>query len=531
MNHNHTTAIGLFLSLGALTVATPLSAPAADIGREVAIPRHLQDGEEYQIPLRDLIGFGQQLFTANWTIEEGGGRPLTKGTGAPLGDPSQPLVFPNNFNRLSGPDANSCAGCHNAPYGIPGGGGDIVANVFVLAQRFDFLTFDRIDTLSTRNSLDELFRPVTEQTVANSRATLGMFGSGFIEMLARQMTADLQAIRDQTAPGEASQLLTKGVSFGIIAHRADGTWDTSLVEGLPPQALASTGTTPPTLILRPFHQAANRVSLRDFSNTAFNHHHGIQSTERFGKDTDPDGDGVMNEMTRADMTAVCLYQATLPVPGRVIPNDREIEAAVLRGESRFESIGCAQCHIPNLPLDNKGWVFIEPNPYNPPGNLQPGQAPPIGVDLTDDWLPGAQLKPDRNGIVWVPAYTDLKLHNICDGPTDPSTEALDMNQPAGSAGFFAGNQRFLTKKLWGAANEPPFFHHGKFTTLRQSVLAHSGEAMASRQAFQQLAKYDQDSIIEFLKTLQVLPPGTKHLIVDENGREKKWPPADREHGY
>jgi hypothetical protein len=34
----------------------------------------------------------------------------------------------------------------------------------------------------------------------------------------------------------------------------------------------------------------------------------------------------------------------------------------------------------------------------------------------------------------------------------------------------------------------------------------------------------QDSIIEFLKTLQVLPPGTRFLIVDENGKKKKWPP-------
>ena len=37
--------------------------------------------------------------------------------------------------------------------------------------------------------------------------------------------------------------------------------------------------------------------------------------------------------------------------------------------------------------------------------------------------------------------------------------------------------------------------------------------------------YDQDSLIEFLKTLQVLPPGTQHLVVDENYRPKQWPPA------
>ena len=69
------------------------------IGREVAIARHLKDGEEFSIPLRDLLTHGQRLFTAAWTIEDGGGRPLTKGTGARLSDPSSLLEFPRNFNR------------------------------------------------------------------------------------------------------------------------------------------------------------------------------------------------------------------------------------------------------------------------------------------------------------------------------------------------------------------------------------------------------------------------------------------------
>src|SRR5207244_3945821 len=82
------------------------------VGREVAIARHLQAGEEFSLPLRDLRAHGQRLFTAVWTIEEGGGRPLTKGNGAKLSDPSSPLEFPRNFNRVSAPDANSCGGCH-----------------------------------------------------------------------------------------------------------------------------------------------------------------------------------------------------------------------------------------------------------------------------------------------------------------------------------------------------------------------------------------------------------------------------------
>jgi CxxC motif-containing protein (DUF1111 family) len=146
----------------------------------------------------------------------------------------------------------------------------------------------------------------------------------------------------------------------------------------------------------------------------------------------------------------------------------------------------------------------------------------LKVDLSSTFLPPPRLRPDFSGTVWVEAYTDFKLHNIC---APDEAEAIDMNQSPWSMKFKEGNCRFLTKRLWGAANEPPFFHHGLFTTLRQSVLAHSGEALDSRRAFQGLSTYEQNSIIEFLKTLQVLPPGTKELIVDENFKPREWPPS------
>lgn len=217
------------------------AADGTQIGREVAIPRHLQDGEEFTVPLKKLLAYGERLFRANFTIQEGAGRPLSKGTGAPLSDPSSPLVFPCNFNRLSSPEANSCAGCHNEPFA--GGGGDRVTEVFVLAQRFDFATFDHSDTLPTRGAADERAAFVTHdehpvpdsEDLANERKTISMNGSGFIEMLARQMSADLQAIAQATPPGTSSHLVTKGVSFGTITHNLDGTWDTSRVEGLPPK--------------------------------------------------------------------------------------------------------------------------------------------------------------------------------------------------------------------------------------------------------------------------------------------------------
>ena len=466
-----------------------------------------------------MLKHGEALFSAAWTVQEGAGRPLTKGTGTALSDPNSPLRFPRNFNRISAPDANSCFGCHAVPR--IGGGGDIVTNVFVLGQRFDFATFDSADGTSTKGSRDELGQLVTQQSIANERATIGMFGAGYIEMLAREMTTDLQAIRDSIAPGQSARLASKGVQFGTLARLPDGRWDTSKVQGLPPLSLASAGATvPPDLIIRPFHQAGRVISLREFSNNAFNHHHGIQSTERFGHGTDPDGDGFVDEMTRADVTAVSVFQAALPAPGRVIPRDPTIREAIRLGEHRFSLIGCATCHIPSLPLSPKGRIYTEPSPFNPAGNLRPGEAPTFSIDLTDERLPQPRLHPDEIGVVHVPAFTDFKVHDICSGPDDPNREPLDMHQAPGSEKFFGGNTKFLTKRLWGAASEPPYFHHGRFTTLREAVLAHAGEALNSRIAFQALQPREQDAIIEFLKSLRILDPGTRSLVVDENGNPR-----------
>lgn len=506
---------------GATLAACAAAGPPPELGREVAVRRHLSDGEEFNLSLPALLAHGRALFAANWTSQEGSGRPLTKGTGAPLADRTAPLTFPRAFNRVSGPDANACAGCHNAPFGLIGGGGDVVTNVFVLAQRFDFVTFDGRDATRTGGLFDERPRTTTLDSVGNSRRTVGLSGAGYIEMLARQMTADLRAIRDRIGPGESRVLETKGVAFGVLARNRDGSWNTAGVTGLPATSIVATiPDHPPTLIVRPFSQAGNVISLRQFTVNAFNHHHGIQATERFGRDVDPDQDGFKNELSVADVTAATLFQAALPAPGRVIARIPAIERAVRQGEELFRTIGCAACHVPALPLDARGWVYTEPNPFNPGGTISRGWK--IEMDLTDASLPGPRIAAGTDGVVWVPAFTDLKLHDITGGPDDPNREPLDMNEPGGTAAFYAGNAKFLTRKLWDAGNSPPYFHHGQYTTLREAIEAHRGEAQAAFEAWRRLADAERDAVIEFLKSLQVLPPGTTHRIVDERGRKRAW---------
>src|SRR5438046_7973606 len=162
---------------------------------------------------------------------------------------------------------------------------------------------------------------------------------------------------------------TNSILFTTINSNPNSTCYTTHVLGISALSFNTTGSKdPPTFIIRSLHQAGNVISLRQFTNNAFNHHHGIQSAERFGIGVDADGDGFENELTRADVTAVTVFQATLPVPGQVIPDDPEFAHAIKVGEQRFGHVGCTGCHMSALPLDNKGWIYTEPNPYNPAGN-------------------------------------------------------------------------------------------------------------------------------------------------------------------
>lgn len=513
-------------AIGAIALAAVAPTAQGRIGRENAVPRHLHDGDETRLTVEALLEQGRLLFSANWTDEDGAGRPATTGAGAPLADPSRRLEGARAFNRVSGPDANGCVGCHNRPAGAVGGAGDFVATTFEAAQRFDFVTFDRQDMRKTSGSVDEASRRLSLATVGNARSTPSLYGAGYIEMLARQITADLRRIRDAVAPGQSKRLVASGISFGTLTRHADGSWITTRVEGLPPQSLRIAGAgAKPSLTIRPWQQSGTAVSIRELTNTSFNQHHGIQSAERFGAGADPDRDGIVNELTRADITAVAVFQAALPVPGRVIAADPAVERAVAAGERLFDDIRCTRCHVPSLTLERRGWIYSEPGPDNPAGTLRRGESRTIEMDLTNASLPQPRLAPVAGdpSVIHVEAYTDFKLHDITDADDLAAQEAVDLNQPIGSAAFLAGNRRFLTRRLWGVASEPAHFHHGLFTTLRESILAHAGEALAERTAFQRLAAADQDAIVEFLKSLQLLPPGTRALVVDEQYRPRTWP--------
>jgi cytochrome c peroxidase len=463
------------------------------IGERPALEDHLDQAlvDSGEVGFDELIEHGRAVFSARWNTLDGQGRPASTGTGAPR-LPGQP-----RFVRTSAPDSNSCAGCHAQPR--VGGAGDFVANVFVLAQARDPVTFS------------------VASTDSDERNTLGMFGSGAIELLAREMTAELVATREAARAEAASagaparrELRAKAISFGAITVFPDGRVDPTEIEGVDWD-----------LVVRPFAQKGAVVSLREFSNNALNHHHGIQSVERFGLNVDADGDGRANEATIGDVTALAVFQASLPVPGRLLSRFEARRRAAARGEVLFSRVGCSSCHVPSLALASP--IFTEPGPYNPPGNLRAADVPrPFSFDLTRDG-PGPRLVPLPGGGAAVEAFTDLKRHDLCDPETTTlANELVPQGTLLGSASPSAFTvapaprplRQFLTRKLWDAGNSMPYGHRGDLTTLTEAILAHGGEGGAARAAFLALADDERGAVIEFLKTLQVLPEGAPRVDIE-----------------
>ncbi len=452
------------------------------LGDRPVLPGHISHDDIVagKLSFAQIFAAGKLLFEAPFNKLDGQGRPAATGNGkptlrTPVTDPEIAMI------RTSAPDSNACAGCHVQPRA--GGAGDFVANVFVLAQVLDPVTFS------------------VAREFSNERNTLGMMGAGPIELLGREMTQDLLAIaaaarqkatmikRNVTLP-----LTTKGVSFGAITARPDGTLDTSQVEGVDAD-----------LIIKPFHQKGAVRSIREFSVNAMNHHHGMQAVERFGMaetgTRDFDQDGVEDELSIGDITAVTVFQAALNTPGRVLPSDPLLIKAMERGEKRFGQLGCAACHLPALILNNS--VFCEPYGLNPKGTFS-DTSKSFCFDLTQA---GEQPRLERlaDGRAVVRAYTDLKRHKICD-------EELPhfCNEKVVQAGIPL--DQFITRKLWDVGNSAPYGHRGDLTTITEAILAHGGEGRKARDKFAALSAEDQAEVVEFLKTLQVLPPGSPLVV-------------------
>lgn len=451
-------------------------------------------GENYEA-FEMAFELGDELFEHNFSAVDGVGANVGNGqsfTNFPRADLSAQGEWAQHFPaRSTGPNAQSCQSCHNQHFGSTSSGA-VATNVVR-----DPLHTGDITSFITRN-------------------TTHTFGSGAVQRLAEEMTEDLHALRDEAVNQAKTQnvsvtleLQTKGVSFGSVTAHTDGTVDDSAFEGIDAD-----------LVVKPFQWKGSDSSLRAFVRDASHGELGMQAVEMVGQNVDGDFDGVVNELTTGDITAMVIYAAAQPRPvtqleladlGLIEPLTPEVIEQINYGEMLFTSVGCASCHTASMTLNDP--VFTEPSQsrfyrdlYTPAGQLLDDLAldiehavnfnltqdqPDNRIELNGQDVQFGSFEASENGGAIINLYSDLKRHDMGAGLAEPIDEVG------------TGEAVFLTKELWGVGDTAPYLHDGRATTLSEAILEHGGEAEYSRNTFRALSPQGQEAMIAFLNNLKL----------------------------
>jgi hypothetical protein len=238
----------------------------------------------------------------------------------------------------------------------------------------------------------------------------------------------------------------------------------------------------------------------------------MQPVEMFGENNDADHDGVSNELTVGQITALTIYQAAQPRPVTILELNRRDPRAfpltlsqresIKNGEDLFSKIGCTDCHKPVLRLRKA--IFKEPSSSPDfrdavlpsgvnPSNVGLDVTHPVTFDLTVDTV-DIPFESDGRGGALVRLYADLKRHDMGPG----LAESIDE--------VGTGPSVWRTRELWGVGNTGPWLHDGRATTLKEAILFHGGEAQDARDKFASLGRSSQADVIKFLKNLVLFKP-------------------------
>jgi hypothetical protein len=275
----------------------------------------------------------------------------------------------------------------------------------------------------------------------------------------------------------------------------------------------------PDLVIRPFRWKGADLTLRAFVREAANNELGLQAEELVGRGVDGDYDGVVDELTVGDISAMEIYVAGQPRPvtkvelvkhGVIEPLPAAERAAIRVGDALFEAIGCASCHRPTLTIDDPIFSVPSQSRFHRdevfPGGLDPtaeGVDPtrPVTFDLTGELPDNIVVEPDgdevhlgvfasgRGGAAMVPLYSDLKRHDM--GP-----DLADGIDETGT-----GPSVWLTRPLWGVGSTDPYLHDGRATTLDEAIRAHGAEAAGTRDAYLALTDKERAEVVAFLNDL------------------------------
>lgn len=408
--------------------------------------------------LDEIRAAGERVFTTPFNRYDGyGDGPVGGDKISPGGRPTIDGV--GGFGtvlRLNGLDAQSCNECHSIVSNatIPplmgiGGAGGIASSAFPGVLGLDVA--DQAGNGFAAMQGGRLINPPF------------LFGAGGIELLGKEMTADLQALAQKARdnPDRVVHLESKGVSFGHIVME-NGVLNTDGIEGIDED-----------LVVRPFGRKGDFATVRAFDIEALKFHMGMQPVEEVGAGVDADEDGVSNEVTVGELSAMHIHNVLLPRPVQ----ERGSRSA-RRGAQLFEDIGCAECHIPSLNTRKRRLPMSFP---------EDEQDPYANVYMKLNLRKLVKFRKAGPGLQ-IPLYADLKRHDM--GP--------DLAETTGSP----RDPFFTTARLWGVADTAPYLHDGRATTLSEAILWHGGEAELARLQFFDFDDADKRDLLNFLLTLR-----------------------------
>lgn len=439
----------------------------------------------FSTPFNTFDGLGDGPFDSDETNTRAFGmRPTLQGNG--------------QFLRVNGLDAQSCNECHTivSNFTTPpslgfGGVGGAVQNAIIMPTLIDVADSadDRVLFVSGHDpSLPLVFDGEADYNGRFANPPF-LFGGGGVELLGKEMTLDLQELLDiaQASPaGAVVSLDTHGVNFGFITSLGGGDVDLSGIEGIGFTPEVNDELSPEeVLVVRPFGRKGENFSMRDFDRGAMQFHFGMQPVEVVGEDFDADGDGVENEVTVGEMTALHIFDVTNPRP-----DEKHLSFQASLGFGYFKQIGCSDCHMPSIKTESRFLPLAQPEIADDPNaNV-----------YTEINLVHVGFDPAFGGGVIVPLFADLKRHNMGPGLRE------DLE------GAKIANTDFTTARLWGIADTAPYLHDGRASTLFQAIEAHGGEAQSQRDGFLALSSSRQRRVIAFLQSLRTPRAPNEELV-------------------
>jgi hypothetical protein len=511
--------------------------------------------EEREPFFTELFDHGDELFEFQFNAIDGGGayvNPQHRYTRFPRADQKGPDDWFNHApERATGPNSAACFDCHSAE-GIADGAGKASSNVHRNPTR-DGLVGNYIQRNSPAvhgaGGIQRLAEEMTVALLARRDAAPGGPGGGAADCNCRSTSrsnppcAARRVFLNGIKPHQANPALALGEFGGIdfgsaIVSRNPGATSCK-IQVFPPQGF-QTKAVSDDLVVRPFQWKGSVAFVRDFVRGAMHNELGMQGVEFFDKDgVDGDHDGVTQELSVGDITALTLYIAGQPRPttlqeldslrsnpevGETLdfpPLTPEENTAINNGRVLFNRIGCDTCHTQQLTIDTA--IFSEPStvPEHRDRVLPGGRLPievalvtPIRFDLRadhpDNKVPVAgqganvsllgSFKRWREQGAIVEPFSDFRRHDLGPGVA----EAVDE--------VGTGKSVFLTETLWGLNKTAPYLHDGRAVTVTEAILWHHGEAEESRTKFAQLSTQQKKEVVAFLNNLTLyLPEGEKKV--------------------